>query len=239
MFEGSMVGAGCPTFAVWSYVITKMREDREVGAQVDLNPVLLSAILGEKAEVIERVIEKLCEPDARSRTPDEEGRRLVKVGTFSYRVVNGAKYIAIRNADQKRASDRERQRKKRAKGNGAPLPGERAFEQAVERGDEAGAQQILESHVPHGTLERKSDGKRIMPVREAGEAGGKELPGVPRQGAERVAGEEPAAQAVPPLREATEPAETFPEIPSGVKYPVQEEPEVQSGRFVDGEWVPD
>jgi hypothetical protein len=147
MFEGSMVGAGCPTFAVWSYVITKMRADRDVGAQVDLNPVLLSAVLGEKVEVLEKVIEKLCRPDAKSRSPDKEGRRLVRLGQFSYQVVNGAKYIAIRNKDEQRRSDRERKKRERAKpsGNGAPLAGEKAYERILETEGQAAADKFMES----------------------------------------------------------------------------------------------
>lgn len=109
-----MVGCGSAMFAVWPYVIAKMKPDVEMGAQVDLNPQLLAFILGEEQEVIEDVIEKLCAPDPKSRTPDEDGRRLIKVGQFTYQVVNGAKYISMRNDEDRRRANRLAKRKERA-----------------------------------------------------------------------------------------------------------------------------
>lgn len=113
LYEGSMVGSGSAMFAVWSYVITKMRPDKEVGAQVDINPKVLAFLLGEQEPVVEDVVRRLCSPDPKSRSKDEDGRRLVQVGQFSYRVVNGAKYMSIRNAEEKRSNDRHRKRKER------------------------------------------------------------------------------------------------------------------------------
>ena len=112
-----MVGAGASVFAVWGYVIAHMRADGKPGehkeAQVDLNPKLLAFILGETEEEMERVISLLCGPDPKSRTPDEEGRRLIKVGQYAYRVVNGAKYMDIRNAEDRREYFREAKRRER------------------------------------------------------------------------------------------------------------------------------
>lgn len=109
-----MVGSGSDVFAVWGYVIAKMKPDVEMGAQVDLNPQLLAFILGEKPDVIQKVIDKLCAPDTESRTPDEEGKRLVRVGQFTYRVVNGAKYMALRDEEDRRRSNRLAKRRQRA-----------------------------------------------------------------------------------------------------------------------------
>lgn len=118
-----MVGAGAIPFALMGYIISNYRLDKQIGAQVRLNPVLLSTILGETIEDIQAGIDYLCKPDPRSTSPAEEGRRLVQVGQFDYRVVNGAKYDAIRNAEEKRqanrlAQQRVRQRDKQA----APEP---------------------------------------------------------------------------------------------------------------------
>lgn len=117
LYEGSMVGAGAKVFAVWGYVIAHMRADGRPGehssAQVDLNPKLLAFILGETEQDIDGVIDFLCQPDPRSRTPDEEGRRLVKEGQFTYRVVNGAKYMDIRNAEERREYFRKAKREER------------------------------------------------------------------------------------------------------------------------------
>ena len=114
MYEGSMIGVGAPVFAVWGYVIAKMKPDATVGYQVELNPKLLSFIIGEKKEVIEQALKVLCSPDKDSRTKEEQGRRLVKIGEFDYRVVNGLKYATIKNEEQRREKNREAQARFRA-----------------------------------------------------------------------------------------------------------------------------
>lgn len=224
MFEGSMVGSGAATFAVWSYVIAKMREDATVGAQVDLNPVILATILGESQKDIEAVIRRLCAPDPGSRTKDEDGRRLIKVGTFSYQVVNGPKYLAIQNLEQKRAADRERKRKQRANvPRGRPLAGERAYEEALKRGDFDGAAAIAAAGLPMSISSSTNEEAKVNmssngPIAQPGDNG-------PIQQASTSSGAE----------------QPIPEINSGPVYPVQEEeqPQAESGRYVDGEWVPD
>jgi hypothetical protein len=124
-------------FAVWGYVIAHMKPDAEVGAQVELNPKLLSAILGEDERVVQGVIDRLCEPDEISTSKAEEGRRLVRLGQFAYRVVNGAHYMAIRNEDERREYFRIHKRKERARlRKGKPLHGEVAAVKALDNGDE-------------------------------------------------------------------------------------------------------
>lgn len=108
-FTGSMMGAGPAVFAVWSYVIA----NTEVDGFVELNPKLLAAIIGAPIEEMQAAIDKLCAPDPNSRNPEEEGRRLVKEGTFRYRVVSHAIYRALRNEEERRAYNREKQRESR------------------------------------------------------------------------------------------------------------------------------
>lgn len=127
-----MVGAGAIVFAVMGYVIANQQADKKVGSQVHLNSVLLSAILGEDQKDVERAIDYLCSPDTKSTTKKEGGRRLIKIGQFSYQVVNGAKYLAIRDEETRREQNREAQRRKRAKEH--PLPGEVAYVKGVETG---------------------------------------------------------------------------------------------------------
>lgn len=143
MYEGSMVGAGSHVFAVMGYIISKTRF-----GVVELNPKLLSAILGDSLERVISAIEYLCAPDPGSRNPDEDGRRLVKTGAFSYRVVSWEKYQAIRDEIDRRIQNREAQQrfrdknqksvsKKRRtplKGTSGPLPGETAYVRASENG---------------------------------------------------------------------------------------------------------
>lgn len=144
LYEGSMVGKGSPMFAVWCYVIAKMRPDKEVGAQVNLNPALLCHILGEEEGVVREVIEELCRPDPRSNDKDKEGRRLVKLGEFAYQVVNGAKYAKIKNLEEKREHDRNRKASERAnakagvklKGKSKPSGGETQFVEMIKNGED-------------------------------------------------------------------------------------------------------
>lgn len=118
-----MVGAGATVFALMSYVIARQVPDRTVGSQVELNPRLLAFILGEPEVEIVKAIEYLCAPDPESRSKAEGGRRLVKLGPYSYQVVNGAKYRAIRDAEARREQNREAQRRFREKQAGAQAPG--------------------------------------------------------------------------------------------------------------------
>ena len=131
MYEGSMVGSGALTFAVWGYVIARMEPDKVVGMQVDLNPKLIGPCLGESSEEIAKVIERFCQPDAASRTKDEEGRKLVQVGVYSYRVVNGMKYRMIRDKEARREYNRVKKAEERAAGKhprrSKPSPGEPGY----------------------------------------------------------------------------------------------------------------
>jgi hypothetical protein len=115
MYEGSMVGAGAMVFAVMGYIIAKWKPDKEVGGQVRLNPALLGPILGETPEGVQKAIDYLCSPDPKTSTPGEEGRRLVRIGQYDYRVVNAAKYHAMRNEEQRREQNRAAQERFRDK----------------------------------------------------------------------------------------------------------------------------
>jgi hypothetical protein len=109
-YSGSMLGAGSDVFAVWGYVIAHTRN-----SQVELNPQLLAVIIGAPPEAMEQAVSYLCAPDARSRSTNEDGRRLVREGQFAYRVVNHAEYAKIRNEDERREYNREAQRRHRDK----------------------------------------------------------------------------------------------------------------------------
>ncbi len=142
MYEGSMIGAGAMAFAVMGYVIAKWKPERGeggrvIGGQVRLNPALLGPILGETPEAVKKAIEYLCSPDARTSTPGEEGRRLVRLGQFDYRVVNAVKYHELRNEEQRRTQNREAQARFREKKSllDSLSPGERArVEEAFRQG---------------------------------------------------------------------------------------------------------
>lgn len=115
MYSGSMVGSGALVFAVMGYVIANQKPDREFGSQVELNPTLLAAILGEEKKDVEKAIEYLCKPDPESRSKEHDGKRLIRLAQFSYQVVTGAKYRKIRDAETRREQGREATRKWREK----------------------------------------------------------------------------------------------------------------------------
>jgi len=83
MYTGSMYGAGACVFAVWTWVIANKDEN----GIVEINPICLANTLGEPVKNIEQAIEYLCNPDPRSRTKLEEGRRLIRTGEFEHKVV--------------------------------------------------------------------------------------------------------------------------------------------------------
>lgn len=152
MYTGSMMGIGSVVFAVWGYVIAYMRPDETVGAQVELNPALLAVQIGDTEPNIQAAIDKLCAPDERSRTKEEDGRRLIKLGEFDYRVVNGPKYLAIRNEEERREANRLRQQQHRAAAklqNGAPKKRRKTLPPTPEQEAEHQALEVIRKY-PHG-----------------------------------------------------------------------------------------
>jgi len=104
-----MFGAGPEVFAVWGYVVANAYD-----SAIELNPNMLAAMIGMTPDAVNRAIDYLCQPDNRSRSKDDEGRRIVHEQGFFYRVVNHDFYRNIKNAEDKRLYDRNRKRKSRA-----------------------------------------------------------------------------------------------------------------------------
>lgn len=154
MYSGSMVGKGAVVFAVMGYVISTQVPCEDGEMRLEMNPELLGFILGEKAGAVDGAIKFLCEPDAKSRSKEEGGRRLVKEGEFLYRVVNGAKYRAMGDPARRREQNRVAQARFRAKSRGEGRKArekrlleesnERRFVKAVEEGDEKKADAIVD-----------------------------------------------------------------------------------------------
>jgi hypothetical protein len=112
MYTGSMVGSGPDVFAVWGYIIAHAYE-----GTVELNPVLISAAIGGDLTVerVNTALEFLEAPDNCSTSKDEDGRRIVRVGEFLYRVVNHVAYRSMRNEADRREYNRVKQRESRAR----------------------------------------------------------------------------------------------------------------------------
>lgn len=117
MYTGSMYGKPAMVFAVWGYVISHFRESRKDGqAYVELHPSLLAGVFNSTPQAILDALDILESPDEASRSDIEEGRRLILlsaqrcIGPLHYRVVNGARYKAIRDEDDRREYLKEAQR---------------------------------------------------------------------------------------------------------------------------------
>ena len=110
MYEGSMVGAGPTVFAVWGYCIAKADPKTHT---VMLNPLLLAPIIGTTVHDIKAAIVSLTSPDDDSNCKDENGKRLLQVGSHEYFLVTHEHYRAIGSADERRAYNAEMKRRER------------------------------------------------------------------------------------------------------------------------------
>ena len=83
---------------------------------LDMTPVALSRRTGIPIEHIKAGIEVLEHPDPYSRTPGEEGRRIVRIDEhrpWGWCIVNHDKYKHLQDSDTVRAQNRERKRAQR------------------------------------------------------------------------------------------------------------------------------
>lgn len=85
---------------------------------VDMTPQAIAARTSIPLEIIAKGLDVLGAPDPYTRTPGEDGRRIVLLDEhrpWGWRLVNHGKYMRLRNAEQKRTADRERIADKRNK----------------------------------------------------------------------------------------------------------------------------
>lgn len=109
-YTGSMFGAGPYVFAVWGYVIANT-----VDSHVELNPTMLSAVIGTPEKNIIDAIAYLSAPDPKSRNKIEDGRRIVKEDFgFIYRVPTHEHYRNLRNEADRREYMKDYMRKRRS-----------------------------------------------------------------------------------------------------------------------------
>lgn len=84
---------------------------------VDMTPSAMARITGIPLEILLAGIAVLEAPDAGSRTPEMEGRRIARLDAhrdWGWFLVNFAKYRAMQTREEKKEADRERIREKRA-----------------------------------------------------------------------------------------------------------------------------
>jgi uncharacterized phage protein (TIGR02220 family) len=78
---------------------------------VDMTPQAMAARTSIPLDIIQKGLKVLAEPDPYTRTPGEDGRRIVLMDEhrpWGWRLVNHGKYMRLRNIAQKREADRVR-----------------------------------------------------------------------------------------------------------------------------------
>jgi hypothetical protein len=83
---------------------------------VDMTPQAIAARTSIPLDIITKGIRVLEEPDPYTRTPGEDGRRIVLMDShrpWGWRLVNHGKYARLRNIKEKREADRKRIAEKR------------------------------------------------------------------------------------------------------------------------------
>lgn len=83
---------------------------------VDMTPDAIARRTNVPQETVERCIKELCQPDVKSRSPLEEGKRLVPLDSrrdWGWKIVNYQHYRKIRDQEARRSYFRDYQRKRR------------------------------------------------------------------------------------------------------------------------------
>lgn len=113
MYDGSIYGK-------WKAIVTfqQMIALADKDGVVDMTAEALAARTSIPLDIISEGIETLEAPDQVSRTPDEEGRRIVRLDAdrpWGWRITNYQKYREIRTAEERREYHRQYYHKKRKK----------------------------------------------------------------------------------------------------------------------------
>jgi hypothetical protein len=102
VFQGSLCGKW-PDCGVWLAMLA-LQDSR---GEIDAHPSYIATVTGCPLEDVQACIERFCAPDESSRSPDEDGRRLIPLEGrgFGWRVVNHRKYrekarLAARHAQE-------------------------------------------------------------------------------------------------------------------------------------------
>lgn len=111
LFEGSFYGAGPIRYAVWIYLLAKANAD----GIVSCNTKALSGTLGCSQEEVAEALAWLQSPDAESRNPDHEGRRIEALSPYEYAILNYAYYRDLKTREMERENARERQKRRRSR----------------------------------------------------------------------------------------------------------------------------
>lgn len=111
MYEGTLAGHWQAIVTMQQLVVLATKD-----GIVDMTADAISRRTSIPPEIINAGLEHLAKEDPYSRTPGEDGRRIVLLDDhrpWGWKLVNHAKYRALRNLEEKREADRDRMEKKR------------------------------------------------------------------------------------------------------------------------------
>jgi hypothetical protein len=102
-------------------VFTNLLANADQTGRVDMHPRAIAEEIGLDVERVKEILLRLEAPDDESRSPELEGRRIVRIDghrAWGWEIVNYLKYRAIRNEEDRREQNRasqERWRNKQSK----------------------------------------------------------------------------------------------------------------------------
>lgn len=103
---------------------------------IDMTPEALGRLVNLPLEAVRRALQKLGDADAKSRSPEADGRRIVRLDEhrdWGWHLVNHEKYRQIRNPFDKRTYQREYMRERRAKMKAVATPKARPVRQRLDK----------------------------------------------------------------------------------------------------------
>lgn len=111
IFDGSLYGHFEATIVFLAMLVLADKD-----GSVDMTAEKLAAACGYPIDIVEKGLAELQQPDPRSRTPDEDGRRitLLHEAGWGWQIVNYAKYRDIRSTEDRREYFRIKKQEQRA-----------------------------------------------------------------------------------------------------------------------------
>lgn len=99
-------------------VFTNLLAHADQEGWVDIHPRAIAEEVGLSIDEVKKAIEELESPDIESRSPEEDGRRIVKMDVhraWGWKIVNYGKYRSIRSEEDRREQNRLAQQRFREK----------------------------------------------------------------------------------------------------------------------------
>lgn len=117
MYKGTLYGH-------WEAIVTfqQLIVLADADGIIDMTPQAICATTSIPIEILEKGLKKLSEPDQFSRTPGEEGRRIVCIDEhrpWGWQIVNYLKYKHLKDSDEVREQNRVRAQRYRDKRHAA------------------------------------------------------------------------------------------------------------------------